>query len=175
MKNKKLIFIMILVLIIGVLVGGTIVTLSNRNKADDKTIDTTEERNEVTTEENNEKDSFGYSFEVTDKNVINKELQGEYLNSFITVALKQKEFTINLKGIDSNNEVFLINSDAGKMTELKYKDGIFSVKANLEKDITYGILIDYKLVGSIRVVEDLNTIDKDELFRDILAGMSCGL
>ena len=41
----------------------------------------------------------GYSFEKIKNNVINKEFDGKYLDPFITIALKQDEFSINLKGI----------------------------------------------------------------------------
>lgn len=169
MKNKRLIVYGVLVFIIGIVIGGFMIILSNNSKPSKP------DNNATVNENSHEKVASGYSLETTDKNVINKELKGEYLDSMVTIALKQDEFSINLKGIDSNSEVFLINPGTGDMNPMKYSDGKFSVKAKLETDITYGIIINYKLSGSIRVVNDLNTIDKDQLYRDILISMGCGL
>lgn len=61
------------------------------------------------------------------------------------------------------------------MTQLKYNNGRFSTNTILDKDINYGIIVDYTLVGSIRVVENLDEINQEQLFRDILIGLGCGL
>lgn len=53
--------------------------------------------------------------------------------------------------------------------------GRFSVNTSLEKDINYGIIMDYKLIGSVRVLENLDIPDKDNLYRDILKKLGCGL
>ncbi|MDU1117319.1 MAG: hypothetical protein E7J99_16020 [Clostridium butyricum] len=52
---------------------------------------------------------------------------------------------------------------------------VYTVNMKFNNDINYGIIVDYKLVGSIRVVNDLNDIDEDKLFRDILISLGCGL
>lgn len=117
----------------------------------------------------------GYSFEKIDSNVINKEFDGDYLDSFVTVALEQDEFSVNLKGIDSGRNVFIINPNNGEMISIQNNNGVFSGIINLESDINYGIIMDYKLIGSIRVVKNLNDIDDNKLFRNILIGLGCGL
>ncbi|QAS61880.1 hypothetical protein [Clostridium septicum] len=48
----------------------------------------------------------GYSFEKIKNNVINKEFDGKYLDPFVTIALEQDEFSINLKGIKKESKVF---------------------------------------------------------------------
>ena len=170
MKNKKTIIYILVVFIMGTLIGGFIISLTNKSKES-----TTSIVSNNISEDAHKKNISGYSFESTDKNIINKELKGEYLDSFVTVAEMQDEFTVNVKGVESSSNIFLINHDTGEMVPMEYNNGEFSVKVNLDKDITYGIIMDYKLVGSIRVVEDLNTVNQDQLFRDILISMGCGL
>lgn len=58
---------------------------------------------------------------------------------------------------------------------MEYKDDKFSTKAKLDTDKNYGIIIDYSLVGAIRVVEDINKINEDKLFEEILIGIGCGI
>lgn len=179
MKNKKSIIYILAVFIIGVLIGGFIISTANKDKSNDVVIESrTKNNNEVgsSEEKNTHKiDESMYSLETTEDNIISKELKGEYLDKLVTIALQQEEFSVNLTGVDSSSEVYLINPNNGEMMPLKYEDGRFSAKVKLDKDITYGIIINYKLSGSIRVVEDLNAIDKDQLFRDILISMGCGL
>ena len=107
--------------------------------------------------------------------MINKEYDGTYLKSFVTVAEQQDEFIINLNGINSDSEVMMIDPNNGDMKPMDYENGVFTLKASLDNDITYGIIIDFKLSGSIRVVNDLNSVDKDKLFNEILIALGCGL
>lgn len=156
-KKKKVILYVFIIVIIGALIGGTLAIIKSKN---DKAIET---------------HIGGYSFETTEKNVINKKLEGKYLESFVTVAENQEEFTVNVEEVDSTSNVFIINPNTGDMTQLKYNNGRFSTNTILDKDINYGIIVDYTLVGSIRVVENLDEINQEQLFRDILIGLGCGL
>ncbi|WP_315081102.1 hypothetical protein [uncultured Clostridium sp.] len=167
MKKKKIIIYTLIIFIVGVLGGvlinsnqGEVFNIQNIFKSNDK---------------NHKEIVSGYSFEITEKNVINKEFDGDYLNSFVTVALQQEYFSVNLEGIDSDSEAFIINPNTGDMMPMEYNNNTFSTNVSLENNITYGIILDYKLVGAITVVNDLNNIDKDKLFRDILITLGCGL
>ena len=160
LNKQKMIIYIFLVFIIG-LSGGLIINLNKDKKLDDNN--------------NHEQIVSGYSFETTDKNVINKEYDGTYLKSFVTVAEQQDEFIINLNEINSDSEVMMIDPNNGDMKPMDYENGVFTLKASLDNDITYGIIIDFKLSGSIRVVNDLNSVDKDKLFNEILIALGCGL
>ena len=124
---------------------------------------------------NKVKNISGYSFEYSNKDVITKTFDGELLESFVTIALGQDEFTVNLEGIDKESEVYIINPNDGDMINLDYLNGNFTVNTVLDKDITYGIIINYNLVGSIRVVDDFESLDEEKLSKEILSKLSCGI
>ncbi|SHH95659.1 hypothetical protein SAMN02745196_02068 [Clostridium collagenovorans DSM 3089] len=179
-KNKSIIYILS-VFIIGLILGGIVVNFISKNEGkndivvNNNLLSNNKLNNSEIRDNNHKVDASMYSFETTDKNVISRELKGEYLDKLVTIAVNQEEFSINLIGIDSKSEVVLINPTTGDMIPLKYDNEKFSTKTSLEKDITYGVIINYKLSGSIRVVEDLNSIDAEQLFRDALISMGCGL
>lgn len=166
MNRKKIIVYGIVILIVGIIIG---VTYNKSLKSADNS-----ENIELGSGEHEEMVQ-GYFFKTTKKDVIEKEFDGEYLNSFVTVAEPHDEYFIKVKGIAEGTNVYMINPTNGDMTSMEYKDGTFSIKVPLEKGINYGIIMDYKLVGSIRVVDDLGKIEEDKLFRDILVGLGCGL
>lgn len=170
--NIKRVIIYVVLILIAVVGGGYIINI-NIEANDTREISKSEEN---VSGDRNVQNVSGYTFETTDKNVINKEFDGEYLDSFITIALEQEEeFLVNLKGIDSSSKVYLINPDNGETTPLEYNDGIFTTRVKLSKDINYGIIIDYSLLGGIRIVEDINSINKEQLVKDMLTSMGCGL
>lgn len=165
MNKKIVIFYTLLTLVIGGVIG-FLITSKTQNKV--SSTDTVQENL------NDKKIVSGYSFEKTNKNIINKEFDGDYLDSFVTIAQIQDEFTVNLKGVDTDN-VFIIDPVTGEMTNMSKENEVYTVNMKFNNDINYGIIVDYKLVGSIRVVNDLNDIDEDKLFRDILISLGCGL
>ena len=155
MKNKKVILFIISVFIVGV-ISGSIINLKNKSV-------------------NVEKNVLGYSFELSDKDTINKKLDGKYLNSFVTVINKKDEFLINLEGINSDKDVYIINPEDGSQFPLQYENGKFYGKLKLEENIDYGIIMDVNLVGSIRVVNNIKEIDESKLFNEILSSLGCGI
>lgn len=150
MKNKKVAIFTIIVFILGITIG-------------------------VMSQSGGKKVVSGYSFEVIKKDVINKTLSGEDLDSFVTVVESQDEFTVNVDGIDESSKVFIISPPTGEMTPLNYENGKFTTKIKLEQDINYAIIKNYGVVGSIRVVDNIKTINEDQLFKEILIGLGCGL
>lgn len=155
MKNKKVILFIISVFIVGV-ISGSIINLKNKSV-------------------NVEKNVLGYSFELSDKDTINKKLDGKYLNSFVTVINKKDEFLINLEGINSDKDVYIINPEDGSQFPLQYENVKFYGKVKLEENIDYGIIMDVNLVGSIRVVNNIKEIDESKLFNEILSSLGCGI
>ena len=121
--------------------------------------------------------TFGdYAFEKTKKNVIEKNFDGNYLYPLVTITLNHENLSINIKGIDKSKNVFIINPNNGERFKFKLDEyNKFTINMNLEKDIDYGIIMDYKLIGSIRVVDDLNIKNENELYMDILTRLGCGL
>lgn len=166
MNRKKIIIYGVLILIIGIIIGA-LYNKSLESAHSNDNIELSSGEHEEMVE--------GYFFKTTKKDVIEKEFDGEYLNSFVTVAEPHEEFLINVKGINKDTNVYMVNPTTGDMTPMEYKDESFTVKVSLDKDINYGIIMDYKLVGSIRVVDDLDKIEQDKLFRDILVGLGCAL
>lgn len=155
MRNKKIVLFIIAVFIAGIILGSM---FSLR----DKSI-------------NIKKSVSGYSFEVSNKDIINKKLEGEYLNSFVTIINQQDEFIINLDGINSDNNVYIINPEDGSKIPMRYYNGKFTGEVKLQNDINYGIIMGYNLIGSIRVVDNIKNIDEDMLFSDILISLGCGI
>ena len=155
MKNKKVILFIISVFIVGV-ISGSIINLKSKSV-------------------NVEKNVLGYSFELSDKDTINKKLDGKYLNSFVTFINKKDEFLINLVGINSYKDVYIINPVDGSQFQLQYENGKFYGKVKLEENIDYGIIMDVNLVGSIRVVNNIKEIDESKLFNEILSSLGCGI
>ncbi|KJZ93098.1 hypothetical protein ClosIBUN22A_CONTIG161g03356 [Clostridium sp. IBUN22A] len=94
MNKKIVIFYTLLTLVIGGVIGFLITS---------KTQNTVSSTDTVQENLNDKKIVSGYSFEKTNKNIINKEFDGDYLDSFVTVAQIQDEFTVNLKGVDTDN------------------------------------------------------------------------
>lgn len=152
--NRKIIAIFILLVV--VIAGGIIGIVVNSERSSRKIVS-------------------GYSFEISEKDVIKKKYDGKYLDSFVTVAKVQDDFTINLEEVSSDRNVYIIDPSDGSVIPMGYKDDKFSTKAKLDTDKNYGIIIDYSLVGAIRVVEDINKINEDKLFEEILIGIGCGI
>lgn len=153
MNRKK---IAIFILLVVVIAGGIIGIVVNSERSSRKIVS-------------------GYSFEISEKDVIKKKYDGKYLDSFVTVAKVQDDFTINLEEVSSDRNVYIIDPSDGSVIPMEYKDDKFSTKAKLDTDKNYGIIIDYSLVGAIRVVEDINKINEDKLFEEILIGIGCGI
>lgn len=152
MKNKKFIVCALIIFIVGI-AGGYIISSQNSNQ----------------------RIVSGYAFDLIKENTITKKFDEDRLNSFVTIAEPQDKFEVNVEEINSSSDVFIINPMNGEREPMKYKDGKFVIETALDKDINYGIIMDYTLIGSIRVVEDIDTIDEDKLFTDILISLGCGL
>lgn len=107
---------------------------------------------------------------------ITKTFDGSYMSPLVTVSEYKPEFNIKLDGINNDSELILINSYSGEMIKMDYnEDGEYILSTSLEKDVDYGILVDYRLTGSIRVVNDLKEINDEEIYNEIMENLQCGL
>ena len=134
-------------------------------------------------EQENNLDVSSYSVKTTNSNDISILYTGMTLSPVITVAeVSSSPFNIEITDIDeaydigNDGNIELINSETGDFISFTRDDkGNYKISAKLERDIEYGILLNKRLVGAVRVVEDLNSIDKEELYNDISTRLSCGL
>ncbi|MDU6808526.1 MAG: hypothetical protein E6423_07025 [Clostridium sp.] len=134
-------------------------------------------------EQENNLDVSSYSVKTTNSNDISMLYTGMTLSPVITVAeVSSSPFNIEITDIDesydigNDGNIELINSETGDCISFTRDDkGNYKILAKLERDIEYGILLNKRLVGAVRVVEDLNSIDKEELYNDISTRLSCGL
>lgn len=134
-------------------------------------------------EQENNLDVASYSVKTTNSNDISMLYTGMTLSPVITVAeVSSNPFNIEITDIDeaydsgNDGNIELVNSETGDFISFTRDDkGNYKISAQLEKDIEYGILLNKRLVGAVRVVEDLNSIDKEALYNDISIRLSCGL
>lgn len=126
-----------------------------------------------------EKDEIKSEIEGLEKvkgDTITKIFDGSYMSPLVTVSEYKSQFNIKLDGINTDSELILINSYSGEMIKMDYtEDGEYILTTSLEKDVDYGILVDYRLTGSIRVVDDLIEVNDEEIYNDIIENLQCGL
>lgn len=166
-------------LIINVLL--TLFLLVSCGKANNESTKVKEEENQV--EESNNLDVASYSVKTVKGNEISKLYTGMNLSPVITVAEKNdKPFEIEITDIDEaydigeGGKIEMINSETGELIDFtRGEDGYYRLTTNLKEDIEYGILLNQRLVGAVRVVEDLNSINKEGLYNEISVKLSCGL
>ncbi|MDU5110590.1 MAG: hypothetical protein E6248_09090 [Clostridium sp.] len=124
----------------------------------------------------NEIESEIEDLEKVKSDTITKTFDGSYMSPLVTVSEYKPEFNIKLEGINKESELILINSYSGEMIKMDYsEDGEYILNTSLEKDVDYGILVDYRLTGSIRVVDDLKEINDEEIYNEIMENLQCGL
>lgn len=132
--------------------------------------------NNVLKNDNNDSTIQSNELEKIKGNNITKKFDGYYMRPLITIAEDKPEFNIELEGLDKDSELILINPSSGEMITMEYgEDGKYHLNTKLDKDIDYGILIDYRLAGSIRAVDDLKNIDEDKIYDEIMKNLQCGL
>lgn len=126
-----------------------------------------------------EKDEIKSEIEGLEKvkgDTITKTFDGSYMSPLVTVSEYKPQFNIKLDGINTDSELILINSYSGEMIKMDYtEDGEYILTTSLEKDVDYGILVDYRLTGSIRVVDDLIEVNDEEIYNEIIENLQCGL
>ena len=159
MNKLKLISIFICILFIGIFIGIKTNSYFEQN----------EKNKEV-------KENSIYERIKADGNIINKSLKNDRLDPLITIAEKQSNFNIKLYGIKEEDKVILINTYTGEKMEFNNDgEGNFSVSTSLETSKDYGILMNNKLIGSIKVIDSFKNINIEEVYNQSLKSISCGL
>lgn len=134
-------------------------------------------------EQENNLDIANYSVKIANNNDISMLYTGMNLSPVIMIGeVSDKPFNIEITDVDEaydigeGGEIELINSYTGEfMSFSREENGNYIISVKLEKDIEYGILLNKRLVGAVRVVEDLNSVDKEALYNEISIRLSCGL
>lgn len=159
MNKFKLISILICILFIGIFIGIKANFYLGQN----------EKKKEV-------KENSIYERIKAEGNIINKSFKNDKLDPLITIAEKQSNFNIKLDGIKKDEKVVLINKYTGEKVEFNTDgEGIFSVDTSLETGKDYGILMNNKLIGSIKIIDSFKNINIEEVYNQSLKSISCGL
>lgn len=192
LKNTLIISVCAIVIIFGgIKVFGKVI---NESKSSDIVIDESKSKSEEIVEDDIKSRALGTDegkskyleddeikskiedLEKVKSETITKTFDGSYMIPLVTVSEYKPEFNIKLDGIDKDSELILINSYSGEMIKMDYnEDGEYILSTSLEKDVDYGILVDYRLTGSIRVVNDLKEINDEEIYNEIMENLQCGL
>ncbi|HDK7157241.1 TPA: hypothetical protein PTV43_002394 [Clostridium botulinum] len=107
---------------------------------------------------------------------INKSYDGTYLDKIVTMADAKEEFNIRINDINKGSKIMLINSSNGEKQDMTYaKNNEFVLTTKLDEGVNYGILMDNKLIGGIRVVNELDKADKEKIYEEVMKSLQCGI
>jgi len=107
---------------------------------------------------------------------INKSYDGSYLDKIVTMVDAKEEFNIKINGINKGSKIILINSSNGEKQDMTYtENNEFVLTTKLDEGVNYGILMDNKLIGGIRVVNELDKADKEKIYEEVMKSLQCGI
>ncbi len=107
---------------------------------------------------------------------INKSYDGSYLDTIVTMVDAKEEFNIKINDINKGSEVILINSSNGEKQDMTYtENNEFVLTTKLNEGVNYGILMENKLIGGIRVVDGLDKADKEKIYEEVMKSLQCGI
>ncbi|HBJ2608717.1 hypothetical protein ACP49_00255 [Clostridium botulinum] len=107
---------------------------------------------------------------------INKSYDGSYLDKIVTMVDAKEKFNIKINDINKDSKIILINSSNGEKQDMTYtENNQFVLTTKLDEDVNYGILMDNKLIGSIRVVNELDKADKEKIYEEVIKSLQCGI
>ncbi len=107
---------------------------------------------------------------------INKSYNGSYLDKIVTMVDSKEEFNIKINDINKGSKIILINPSNGEKQDMTYTENnefVFTTK--LDEGVNYGILMDNKLIGGIRVVNELDKTDKEKIYEEVMRSLQCGI
>ncbi len=97
---------------------------------------------------------------------INKSYDGSYLDKIVTMVDAKEKFNIKINDINKDSKIILINSSNGEKQDMTYtENNEFVLTTKLDEGVNYGILMDNKLIGGIRVVNELDKADKEKYMK----------
>ncbi|AVQ45768.1 hypothetical protein [Clostridium botulinum] len=107
---------------------------------------------------------------------INKSYDGTYLDKIVTMVDSKEEFNIKINDINKGSKIMLINPSNGEKQDMTYaKNNEFVLTTKLDEGVNYGILMDNKLIGGIRVVNELDKADKEKIYEEVMKSLQCGI
>jgi len=107
---------------------------------------------------------------------IKKSYDGSYLDTIVTMVDAKEEFNIKINDINKDSEVILINSSNGEKQDMTYtENNEFNLTTKLDEGVNYGILMENKLIGGIRVVDGLDKADKEKIYEEVMKSLQCGI
>ncbi|MHB9942793.1 hypothetical protein CF065_14485 [Clostridium sporogenes] len=107
---------------------------------------------------------------------INKSYDGTYLDKIVTMVDSKEEFNIKINDINKGSKIMLINPSNGEKQDITYaKNNEFVLTTKLDEGVNYGILMDNKLIGGIRVVSELDKADKEKIYEEVMKSLQCGI
>ncbi|MBD5645094.1 hypothetical protein HYH96_14475 [Clostridium botulinum] len=107
---------------------------------------------------------------------INKSYDGTYLDKIVTMVDAKEEFNIRINDINKGSKIILINSSNGEKQDMTYtENNQFVLTTKLDEGVNYGILMDNKLIGGIRVVNELDKADKEKIYEEVIKSLQCGI
>ncbi|KEJ03241.1 hypothetical protein N496_01365 [Clostridium botulinum A2B3 87] len=107
---------------------------------------------------------------------INKSYNGTYLDKIVTMVDAKEEFNIRINDINKGSKIILINSSNGEKQDMTYtENNQFVLTTKLDEGVNYGILMDNKLIGGIRVVNELDKADKEKIYEEVIKSLQCGI
>ncbi|HDK7175909.1 TPA: hypothetical protein PTV31_002504 [Clostridium botulinum] len=107
---------------------------------------------------------------------INKSYDGTYLDKIVTMVDSKEEFNIKINDINNGSKIMLINPSNGEKQDMTYsKNNEFVLTTKLDEGVNYGILMDNKLIGGIRVVNELDKADKEKIYEEVMKSLQCGI
>ncbi|HIG0357648.1 TPA: hypothetical protein ACX96U_002999 [Clostridium sporogenes] len=107
---------------------------------------------------------------------INKSYNGTYLDKIVTMVDSKEEFNIKINDINKGSKIILINPLNGEKQDMTYaKNNEFVLTTKLDEGVNYGILMDNKLIGGIRIVNELDKADKEKIYEEVMKSLQCGI
>ncbi|EPY2305890.1 hypothetical protein ACXATD_003937 [Clostridium sporogenes] len=107
---------------------------------------------------------------------INKSYDGTYLDKIVTMVDSKEEFNIKINDINKGSKIILINPSNGEKQDMTYtENNEFILTTKLDEGVNYGILMDNKLIGGIRVVNELDKADKEKIYEEVMKSLQCGI
>lgn len=107
---------------------------------------------------------------------INKSYDGTYLDKIVTMVDAKEEFNIKINDINKGSKIILINPSNGEKQDMIYtENNEFVLTTKLDEGVNYGILMDNKLIGGIRVVTELDKADKEKIYEEVMRSLQCGI
>ncbi|NFB55336.1 hypothetical protein EXM89_06805 [Clostridium botulinum] len=107
---------------------------------------------------------------------INKSYDGTYLDKIVTMVDAKEEFNIRINDINKGRKIILINSSNGEKQDMTYtENNQFVLTTKLDEGVNYGILMNNKLIGGIRVVNELDKADKEKIYEEVIKSLQCGI